>query len=47
MNSFDLEPLFYNKLPVFINFENPFFLLKMVKTTFNPFTSSMEEHFTT
>jgi hypothetical protein len=43
----DFESLFYNKLPFFINFENPFFLFKMVKTTFSPSISSMEEHFTT
>jgi hypothetical protein len=43
----DLEPLFDNILSFFINFENPLFLCKMVKTTLNPTTSSMEKHFTT
>jgi len=43
----DLKPLFDNILPFFINFENPFFLCKMVKATLNPTTSSMEKHFTT
>jgi hypothetical protein len=43
----DLEPLFDNKLPYFITFGNPFFLCKVVKTTFNITTSSMEKHFIT
>jgi hypothetical protein len=43
----DLEPLFDNILPFFINFENPFFLCKIVKAALNPTTSSTEKHFTT
>jgi hypothetical protein len=39
----DLGPLFDNILPFFINFENPFFLCKMVEATLNPTTSSMEK----
>jgi hypothetical protein len=44
----DFKSLFYNKLPFFfINFVNPFLLFKMVKTTFNPSTSSTKEYFKT
>jgi hypothetical protein len=43
----DLESLFNNTLPFFINFENPFFICTIVKTTLSPTTLAMEEHFTT
>jgi len=33
--------------PFFINFKFPLYFCKMIKTTLNPTTSLMEEHFTT
>jgi hypothetical protein len=41
------KPLFDNSLPFFLKFETSCYFLQVNKETFNPNTSSMEEHFTT